>query len=83
MIIDRFYKTIIDSVYDMIFLHDLEGNILDVNKKATNTMAYSREELRGMQVFDLHPDDSNEDFYNPKKVKKTVAELPGRFFNPF
>lgn len=70
VIIDRFYKTIIDSVYDMIFLHDLEGNILDVNKKATKTMGYSREELCELEVFDLHPDDSNRDVYNRKKVKE-------------
>ncbi|MFN2340971.1 MAG: HD domain-containing phosphohydrolase [Halanaerobium sp.] len=70
LIIESFYKTVIDSVYDMIFLHDLEGNILDVNRKAVREMSYTAAELCSMQVFDLHPDDSNLDFYNPQKVKK-------------
>ena len=54
----------------MIFLHDLEGNILDVNQKAFKSMSYSKEELCQMQVFDLHPKDSKKDVYDPKKVKK-------------
>ncbi|MFP4021734.1 MAG: HD domain-containing phosphohydrolase [Halanaerobium sp.] len=70
LIIDRFYRTIIDSVYDMIFLHDLEGNILDVNQRAFRSMSYSKEELCQMKVFDLHPEDSNKDVYNRQKIKK-------------
>ncbi|TDO95243.1 PAS domain S-box-containing protein/diguanylate cyclase (GGDEF)-like protein [Halanaerobium saccharolyticum] len=76
LIIDRFYKTIIDSVYDMIFLHDLEGNILDVNQKAFRSMSYSKEELCQMRVFDLHPQDSNKDVYDRKKVKKQWQDCP-------
>ena len=59
LIIDRFYKTIINSVYDMIFLHDLDGNILDVNQKAFKSMSYSKEELCS-EDFDLEKFDFNE-----------------------
>ncbi|MFW5790254.1 MAG: HD domain-containing phosphohydrolase [Bacillota bacterium] len=55
-ILDSFYKTIIDSVYDMIYLHDLKGNILDVNERALEETGYSWEEITDMKVFDLHPD---------------------------
>jgi diguanylate cyclase (GGDEF)-like protein/PAS domain S-box-containing protein len=63
IIIDSFYKTIVDGVYDMIYLHDDKGNILDVNQKAISNIGYTKEELKNMQVFDLHPD-SDEDIYN-------------------
>ncbi|MFN2363755.1 MAG: HD domain-containing phosphohydrolase [Halarsenatibacteraceae bacterium] len=58
-ILDSFYKTIIDSVYDMIYLHDLKGNIIDVNQRALEETGYSWEELTSIKVFDLHPDESN------------------------
>ncbi len=76
LIIESFYKTVIDSVYDMIFLHDLEGNILDVNRKASKEMSYTPEELTSMQVFDLHPKRSELDVYNPKIVKKQWQQCP-------
>jgi len=55
-ILDSFYKTIIDSVYDMIYLHDLKGNIIDVNQRALEETGYNWEEITSMKVFDLHPD---------------------------
>lgn len=39
---------------DAIFLHDLEGNILEANPAATRLTGYSREELLTMRVQDLH-----------------------------
>jgi PAS domain S-box-containing protein len=40
----------------MLFLHDFEGNILDVNQRAVDQSGYSREELLSMRVSDLDPD---------------------------
>lgn len=74
-LLDSFYRTIIDSVYDMIFLHDLEGNIIDVNEKALDSIGYTREELLDMQVFDLHPD-SDEPRYDRDNIFKSW-ELAG------
>jgi diguanylate cyclase (GGDEF)-like protein/PAS domain S-box-containing protein len=53
----------------MIYLHDLEGNILDVNQKALNTIGYTKEELKNMEVFDLHPN-SDQGIYNKKDIIK-------------
>ncbi len=55
-ILDSFYKKIIDSVYDMIYLHDLRGNIIDVNERALEETGYTWEEITDMKVFNLHPD---------------------------
>lgn len=74
-LLDSFYRTIIDSVYDMIFLHDLEGNIIDVNEKALDSIGYTREELLDMKVFDLHPD-SDEPRYDRDNIFKSW-ELAG------
>ncbi|MFW6295191.1 MAG: HD domain-containing phosphohydrolase [Halanaerobium sp.] len=70
IIIDSFYKTIVDGVYDMIYLHDNKGNILDVNQKAVSNIGYTKEELKNMQVFDLHPD-SDAEIYNEELIIKS------------
>jgi len=40
---------------DAIFIHDLEGRILDVNQRAVQLFGYSREELLTLSIPDLHP----------------------------
>jgi len=52
------YRTLMEQSLDMIFVHDLEGNFLEVNRAAIKRTGYSREELLGMGVFDLQPDQS-------------------------
>ncbi len=49
-------QTLIDQISEMLFLHDFEGNILDVNQRAVDQSGYSREELLSMRVPDLDPD---------------------------
>lgn len=50
------YRALVNQSAEMLFLHDLEGNILEVNEAAIKTTGYSRSELLSMSVFDLHPD---------------------------
>ncbi len=50
------YRSLMEQSMDMIFLHDLEGNFLEVNRAAITCTGYSRDELLAMNVFDLHPD---------------------------
>lgn len=40
---------------DGIFLHDMDGNILDANRKVLDLFGYSRAELLAMKVVELHP----------------------------
>jgi len=49
------YRALFDQAVDAIFLHDLEGRILEVNQVACLQSGYTREELLHMNVFDLHP----------------------------
>ena len=41
---------------DAIFLHDLDGKIIDVNDKALSTFQYSKDEMLEFNVTHLHPE---------------------------
>jgi len=53
--LEQRYRTIFDYAGDAIFIFDLEGRFLDVNKIACERLGYSREELMNMQVQDIIP----------------------------
>ncbi|MEW6078761.1 MAG: PAS domain S-box protein [Thermodesulfobacteriota bacterium] len=55
------YRALFDQSVEGIYLHDLDGRILDVNRMACLQSGYSREELLGLTVFDLHGDRTNQD----------------------
>ncbi len=47
------FRTLFNNSSDEIFLADLKGNILEVNKEVTKKLGYSREELIKMNFTDL------------------------------
>ena len=55
------YRCLVEQSADMMYLHDLKGCFLDVNHAAMSHTGYSREELLGMSVFDIHSDRSRHD----------------------
>ncbi|MGC9434945.1 MAG: PAS domain S-box protein [Methanomicrobiales archaeon] len=57
---EEWYRSLFDQSAEGIFLHDLEGNILDVNHAAVTQSGYSRDELLQMTVFDLHPENADD-----------------------
>ncbi|NBB91048.1 MAG: PAS domain S-box protein [Spirochaetes bacterium] len=50
------FRTMMNQSIDMFFLHDLDGNIVDVNQRGVDLTGYSREELLSMAIPDLDPD---------------------------
>lgn len=46
-------RTIFNNVYDAIFIHDLNGTILDVNDRALELYAATREQLLAASIADL------------------------------
>jgi PAS domain S-box-containing protein len=54
------YSNLFQYFHDAIFLHDLEGNIIDVNQQFIDQFGYSREELLTMKIADMHPPDAIE-----------------------
>ena len=49
------YSNLFHHSNDAIFLHDLEGYIIDVNQKVLEQFGYSRSEILKLKVPELHP----------------------------
>jgi PAS domain S-box-containing protein len=47
------FRELVEHASDAIFVHDLEGNFVDVNFQACKSLGYSREELLSMKVDDV------------------------------
>jgi diguanylate cyclase (GGDEF)-like protein/PAS domain S-box-containing protein len=51
------FRTIFDSVNDLIFLHDIEtGAFVEANQRASEILGYSRDELLKLKIGDLSED---------------------------
>ena len=46
-------RKLVELAPDAYFLHDFSGRIIDVNRRACESLGYSREELLGLTVFDI------------------------------
>ncbi len=68
------YRSLVEQSIDMVYLHDLEGRFLDVNRAALRQTGYSRDELLRMNVFDLHRDRS----LRPKVLTRWETWRPGQ-----
>ncbi len=49
------YSQLFEKSIDSIFLHDLQGNLLDVNQSTLDLFGYGREEVTSLRIMDLHP----------------------------
>lgn len=50
-------ENLLNSAKDGIFIVDKEGRIIETNRTAAERLGYSVEELRGMTVYDITPED--------------------------
>lgn len=50
------YRSLVDQAAEMLFVHDMEGRLVEVNQAAIKATGYSREELLRMTVYDVDPD---------------------------
>ncbi|MGC9312526.1 MAG: PAS domain S-box protein, partial [Sediminispirochaetaceae bacterium] len=50
------FRSLMDQSADQLYLHDLGGNIIEVNESAVARTGYCREELLSMKISDLDPD---------------------------
>jgi two-component system cell cycle sensor histidine kinase/response regulator CckA len=70
---DRFH-TLVEQAADAFFVHDFDGRILEVNRRACESLGYSKAELAQMTVFDL------EQNHCPESAKELWKEIhPGHF----
>ena len=54
------YSSLFHFSNDGIFLHDLEGNIIDVNQKALDQLGYTKSEMLSFKIPDFHPPEALE-----------------------
>src|SRR4029453_8178490 len=46
-------RSLVDQAADALCLHQIDGRILDVNRRMCTTLGYSREELLTLSVLDI------------------------------
>jgi len=63
------YHSAIDNAGDMILLADLDGNLLEVNKKAQELLGYTKKELTAMHYSMIHPTEELE------RISDAFAEI--------
>jgi len=47
------FRNLVEHAADPFFLHDLDGQIIDVNQRASDSLGYTHDELMQMNVADL------------------------------
>jgi len=50
------YRKLVDQLGSALFLHDMEGNLVEVNQQAIDFYGYSKEELLSLDAGDIDPD---------------------------
>jgi len=50
------YKRLFEESSDAIFVHELDGRIIDVNQKTLDLFGYSKGEMLKLQIKDLYPE---------------------------
>ncbi|UCF04668.1 MAG: PAS domain S-box protein [bacterium] len=66
------FRALFDSASDAIFIHDLDGRFVEVNKAATERLGYSRDELLEMTPVDI--DSSQFAALVPKRIEELKRE---------
>ena len=70
-IIANKFHSLVEQSSEMLFLHDLNGYIIEVNRAGENNTGYSREELYTMNIMDVDPDAGDRD--DMRKYWKTLS----------
>ncbi len=63
------FRRLVEQAADAMFVHDLEGRFLDVNRRVGESLGYTREELLALSVPDV------EMYYRPGALEKLWREV--------
>ena len=56
------YSSLFKSSNDAVFVHDLEGNIIDINQKVLDQFGYTRSQILSLNMLELHPIGVHEEY---------------------
>ncbi len=70
-------RTFFESANDAIFMLDLEGNFIDVNRAAHERLGYSREEMLSMNLAQIDPPDFA--VRVPERIRRVVMQRQAVF----
>ncbi len=73
------FRDIFENINEGIYLHDLEGNFIEVNTYFIQNMGYSKSELLAKNVRDLIPEQYKPEFDNYLRRIKTDGYEKGLF----
>ncbi|MFW6095390.1 MAG: PAS domain S-box protein, partial [Bacteroidota bacterium] len=73
------FRKLFNSASDAIYIHDLEGNMLEVNLAATKRLGYSKKELLQLKPEDLNAPGQKSDF--PGKMQELINKGKAFFEN--
>jgi len=65
------YRILIEQASDGIFIADMQGNCVDVNKNGCTMMGYTREEILRLSLMDMIPEDNLRT--NLKRLKELTS----------
>ncbi|WP_440952725.1 PAS domain S-box protein [Methanococcoides sp. FTZ1] len=54
---EMYYRSLFEESNDAVIIHDADGRILNVNKKACEMLGYDRDSLVGIDLVSLYPDE--------------------------
>ncbi len=66
---EKRYRSLLENASDAILLADMNGNLLDVNRKAEQLLGYSKPELLCMNVSDIHTKEQTD------RIRDTFQEI--------
>ena len=69
------FRELVENAADSLFVHDFNGNFVDVNKQACDSLGYTREELMDLNVIDVEQD------FDIKSAQKEWVKIKPR--DPF
>jgi PAS domain S-box-containing protein len=69
---ERRYRRLFNGIADAVFVHDLNGGILDVNREACTKYGYSKGELIQMNAVDI--DTPKEAVHVEKRIQKILDD---------
>jgi len=69
------YHAMVEQASEALFIHDFNGSIVEVNKRACDELGYTREEILKLNVVDIEQD------FNLEQAKKEWKKIkPGDYY---